>query len=363
MREKTPVKTGTFDLKQDEKLLRAIAISGQGWRPDPEKIKAQKAIPIDVRLRREGIYHFEETIHQQPKEWLIKTFGPGREYPVNVNKLIKNIIWQARNKIVKDKQPPIKGLIRSFWYSHIKPALARCDSLSQDTDQYSQMIKMFVRLIEYCDFLRYKDLGFVDENRNDRKIGINNHIIFFAEKAGHYPLLEEIAQSTDVTILSLGGQPSLLSAEYFADELKAQGIDVRKSFYTFSLVDYDPSGWIIRDAFLNDLRFFGLKHIQHQDLILPEIFTAEEIELNKYPLRTPKEMESKNKKWLKESGGINGELYGLEADAVPVPRISQLFIPKIKDLIESTEDIRKGRALKDLAQALEKYILARLQNE
>ena len=74
-------------------------------------------------------------------------------------------------------------------------------------------------------------------------------------------------------------------------------------------------------------------------------------------------MESKNKKWLKESGGINGELYGLEADAVPVPRISQLFTPKIKDLIESTEDIQKGRALKDLAQALEKYILARLQNE
>ena len=155
----------------------------------------------------------------------------------------------------------------------------------------------------------------------------------------------------------------MLSAEYFVDEMKAQKIDVRKSFYTFSLVDYDTSGWIIKDAFLNDLRFFGLKHLQHKDLILLEIFTQEEIELNKYPLPISPEMEAKNRKWLKESGGINGELYGLEADAAPAKKITELFTSEIKDLIESTEDIRKGRALLSISQSLDEYILARLRTQ
>ncbi|MDP2788514.1 MAG: hypothetical protein Q8O46_00470, partial [bacterium] len=115
--------------------------------------------------------------------------------------------------------------------------------------------------------------------------------------------------------------------------------------------------------FLNDLRFFGLKHIQHKDLILPEIFTQEEIELSKFPLPTPPEMEAKNKKWLKETGGINGQLYGLEADAFPAKRIEELFSLEIKDLIESTEGIRKGRALLSISQSLDEYILARLRTQ
>ena len=349
------------NLGQSRAILEAVSIAIQAWRPELEARARQKAIPRDIRLRREGIYPFKEIIHLQPKEWLIKHFGPGREYPVNVNKLMKNIIYQQRTRIVEKEQPPIEGLLRSFWYVYIKPALARAASLSSDVDQYPQMIKMFVRVIQFCDLMRYKDMGFLDDNKNDRRIGINNHVILFAEKAGHFPLLERIAQDTEVTILSLGGQPSLLSAEYFVDEMKAQGIDIRKSFYTFSLVDYDTSGWIIKDAFLNDLGFFGLKHIQNKDLILPEIFTQEEIELNKFPLRSSPEMEAKNKKWLKETGGINGELYGLEADAAPAERIEKLFTTQIKDLIESTEDIRKGRALLALSKAIEEYILARLQ--
>lgn len=335
----------------------------QSWRPAPKAIKVQKAISLDVRLIRDGIYFYKEIIHLQSKEWLIKEFGPGRKYPVNVDRLIRNIIWQIRTRIIQKQQPPMEGLIRSFWYTYIKPVLARTKSLGKKVDQYPQMIQMFVRLVQYLDVMRYKDIGFTDDNQNDRKIGINNHIILFAEKAGHYPLLQRIAQNTEVTILSLGGQPSLLSAEYFVDEMKAQGIDVRKSFYTFSLVDYDTSGWIIKDAFLNDLRSFGLKYIQHKNLILPEIFTQEEIELNKFPLPTSPEMEVKNRNWLRESGGIHGELYGLETDAAPFPRIEQLFNTEIKDLIESTEYIRKGRALLSVSQLLDEYILARLRTQ
>ncbi|MCX5705833.1 MAG: hypothetical protein NTZ92_07255, partial [Candidatus Omnitrophica bacterium] len=209
--------------------------------------------------------------------------------------------------------------------------------------------------------IRYRELGFIDDNQNDRKIGIYDFIILFAEKAGHFPLLQRIAKDTEVTILSLGGQPSLLSAEYFVDEMKAKGIDIRKSFYTFSLVDYDTSGWIIRDAFLNDLRFYGLKNISHQDIVLPGIFTEEEIELNKYPIPASPALDPKNKKWLKESGGINGELYGIESDAAPPERIKELFLSKIKELTDYPEKDRRGRAYLSISSALNDYILAKLQ--
>ena len=342
------------------RLSRALSILDQSWRPTSKELSSQKEIPIYLRLHREGIENYEGLIHLQPGDWLKKTFGPGTDYPVHISKLIKNIIWQIRTRILDGNQPSIEGLIRSFWYQFIKPTLARADSLNQKVDQYAQMIKAFVRLIQVCDLIRYKDFSFTDDNQNDRKIGINNHIILFAEKAGHFPLLQRISLETDVTILSLGGQPSLLSAEYFVNEIKALGIDNRKTFYTFSLVDYDPSGWIIRDAFLDDLRFYGLKNLQHQDLILPGIFSKEEINLNKFPLPVSPEMKIKNQEWLKKSGGIDGKLFGLEADAAPTKKIEDLFKSKIQNLIESTEDVRKGKALFEVSNSLNEYILARV---
>ena len=356
-------KTTRLLTRSHRSLPDVLSIANHGWRPAPQAAGRFRAIPQDARLRREGIHRYRAPIHLQSREWLVRRFGPGKNFPVNVNVLMKNIIWQVRERILAEEQPPVRGLIRSFWYTYIKPALARAGALSSEVDQYPQMIKMFVRLVQYAGLMRYRDFGFVDDNENDRRIGVNSHVILFAEKAGHYPLLELIAEDTEATILSLGGQPSLLSAEYFVDEMSARGINIQKSFYTFSLVDYDPSGWIIRNAFLNDLRFFLVKHIQHTDLILPAVFSQEEIRLNKYPLPDPPEMASKNSQWLRESGGIDGKLYGLEADAAPADRIRELFLAGARDLIESTEEIRKARALASLAEALQQYALAKLRTQ
>lgn len=88
------------------------------------------------RLRRLGIRHFDQKIHDQSKEWLIKYFSYGAdEYPVNVSRLMRNIVWQMREKILTKKKPPLKELIRTFWYMHIKPTLSRAGALSEKTDQ------------------------------------------------------------------------------------------------------------------------------------------------------------------------------------------------------------------------------------
>lgn len=93
------------------------------------------------RLRGHGIRHFDKLIHDQPKEWLMKYFSRGAdEYPVNISMLMRNIIWQLRERIQKKEKPPLNELIRTFWYMYIKPTLSRAGSFSNKTDQYAQLV-------------------------------------------------------------------------------------------------------------------------------------------------------------------------------------------------------------------------------
>ena len=316
---------------------------------------------LERKLREEGIRSFDVPIHLQSKEWLVQNFGPGRKYAVNVNLLIKNIAWQIRSQIIRETIPPISGLIRNFWYSHIKPTLSRAGSLSQTTDQYDQLTQMLTRMVIYRDLMRYKDIGFLNDNAANCTIGPEGYVILFSEKHGHFPLIQTIGAELEVTRISLGGQPSSLSVEYFVDEIKAHGFDVRKSFYIFCLVDYDPSGWIIRDAFLNDLAFFGIRHVQVFDMVTPDILTPEEIELNKYRFPDTPEMRKKNRKWMQRTGGINGLFYGLEADCVPPARLFDYFTEHASSLVGPSEPRRRANAMTDLSDSLNNLALAILQ--
>ena len=67
----------------------------------------------------------------------------------------------------------------------------------------------------YLEVLEYKDIGFRDEGRAHRKVGANANIILFSEKLGHQDFLSDIANKYNISILSLGGQPSVLTSEYF----------------------------------------------------------------------------------------------------------------------------------------------------
>ena len=62
-----------------------------------------------LKLQEMGIRHFDEIIHDQSKDWLLKNFSEGAdEYPVNVSKLMRNIIWQTRERIINKKREHLK---------------------------------------------------------------------------------------------------------------------------------------------------------------------------------------------------------------------------------------------------------------
>jgi hypothetical protein len=334
--------------------------------------KINPDLPLKDRLRKLGIRHYDELIHDQPKEWLIKHFSHGAtDYPVNVSLLFRNIIWQTRERIVKKERLALKELIRTFWYMYIKPTLSRAGSLTHETDQYAQLVDTIVFMVKDWQLMEYKDIGFRDDKKSNRKVGYNANIILFSEKTGHQDFLAEIFDQYQVSILALGGQPSVLNVEYFVDDLKKQKIDIRRSFYLFSIVDYDTSGWIIRDAFVDDLMHYGVKNTQVIDLIHPDMLTPDEVNLAKYRIPETESMAAKNLAWLKEvhKRDYKNQIYleeiksgkkityGLESESVSAKRLTVALEEQMVPLLGKTEDVLKIIQLQKLNEAIKQLII------
>lgn len=322
-----------------------------------------------ARLKKLGVRSFEVLIHDQPKEWLLENFHQGAtDYPVNVSALMKNIIWQTRERILSGEKPPLKELVRTFWYMYIKPTLARVDALTHETDQYRQLVDALVLLVKDADLMTYKDIGFRDDNQSNRKVGLNANVILYAEKVGHQDFLSEMAQKYQVSTIAMGGQPSVMNVEYFVDDLKANGMDTERSFYLFGIVDYDTSGWIIRDAFLDDLRHFGIHHIKNTDLIHPDMLTKEEIQLARFPIPDTDATAKKNTDWLRLIGkaayrnqkyltaerGPKGQriIWGLESESVSTSRLAEKLDRLLSGLLSKTEGELSIRILEKILQQL-----------
>jgi hypothetical protein len=327
---------------------------------------------LRARLRKAGIRSYDVLIHDQPKEWLIKNFKQGAtDYPVNVARLMRNIVWQTRERIVKGEKPPLKELIRTFWYMYIKPTLSRANSLTNETDQYAQLIDNIVYMVKDIQVMRYEDIGFRDENQAHRRVGANANIILFSEKLGHQDFLSDIADKYNVSILALGGQPSVLTSEYFVETVREAGVNLQRSFYLFSIVDYDPSGWIIRDAFVDNLKFYGITNTRVIDLIHPDMLTPEEIKLAKYRIPATEAMRVKNKTWLKEvhrrdyrnqkylEDTKRGKpvLYGLEAESISAKRLEAKLEEVMVPLLGKGEDLLKIYELRKLDQSIKDLII------
>ena len=121
-------------------------------------------------LRQLGIRHFDDLIHDQPKEWLLKYFKLGAdEYPINVSLLMRNLVWQMRERVISGEKPPLKELVRTYWYMYVKPTLSRAGALSQKTDQYAQLVDTIVRMVK--EMVRRFKNGEIDLNAiNDEMI-------------------------------------------------------------------------------------------------------------------------------------------------------------------------------------------------
>lgn len=161
---------------------------------------------------------------------------------MNVALLMRNIIWQLRERIINKQRKPLQELIRTFWYMHIKPTLSRAGALSVTTDQYDQLIEQLVVMVKDYDVIDYKEIGFRDEKAANRIVGANATIILAAEKEGHQPFLVDINHKYQINTMALGDQLSVFNIEYFVNGIKQQEVNLQRSCYIFIMVDYNPCG-------------------------------------------------------------------------------------------------------------------------
>ena len=350
---------------------------------------------LGERLRKAGIRHYDELIHDQDKDWLVKNFKPDGAslYPVNVSRLMRNLVWQMKERIAAGEKE-FHELIRTYWYMYIKSTLARAGALSAETDQYKKLTENIADMVRVFQLMTYKDIGFRDENEANKKVGVNANFIPFSEKLGHFGYLTELQQQHNVSVIALGGQPSVMNVEYFVDDLKkvksgqvladrpmmlrlpapAAKINLRRSFYLYSIVDYDPSGWIIRDAFIKNLNHYKIKNTKTYDLINPDMLTEEQIKLARYPIRAGADMEAKNKKWLadvekrhyknqkylvdEKNGKVT--LYGLEAESISTAKLTETLNEVMVPIIGGNEEALKIYEMKNLNQAIKDLMVFKL---
>ncbi len=197
-------------------------------------------------------------------------------------------------------------------------------------------------------------------------------LILFAEKGGRFELVREIAREHDATGLALGGYPSSLSTEYLLYALHQQGAlpfdrvhdgDGAGSaeLHLFSVVDYDPSGYWIERGFADQVRTFGVGEVTLHSLIHPQRLDPEKVSLSRYKLKKG----SKTTNWLEETGGIEGEPYGLEADAFTKGDIRAAFVqeatPYLKEPKEEPGQGEIPKEWKGILDLLGEEALRRLQ--
>lgn len=293
-------------------------------KPSPKK---QKEI-----LAREGIREFDEDIRRFDLARLKEEFGAASSGRIIVAKVIKNLIWQAVSQVRSGTLDGLEGNLRSFFYTHIKPVVARIPgALEAARDPYDSMLGAFVELVEEYGLVSYIELDLDDENYHHRLVGDRRpHLIVFAEKVGFFRFLERLHRDLGITVAALGGTPSVLSTEYLVQSL-SEKVELSEKFVALSITDWDPSGYQIAEAQIRQLRSFGIEEIEHEGLVDPKHYTADEIELFRFPL--PRRQKTKNRNWLKETGGIEGELFGLESDSMPRKRLRSLVEEKLKSYL------------------------------
>lgn len=283
----------------------------------------------NINFLKERIWDFEEEIRLMSKKKLLENFSAASSGKPKATIIIKNQIWQSFQRIQEGKETQFEGNIRSYWYSHIKPTLGRVDLLS-GYDHYETMLDVFNRMVGKLGLFRYIDFGFDDDNWENRRIATKMpNLILFAEKTGWFRTLKELHEEFGMTIVALGGAPSWLSSEYLVQHLR-KVTNLKQHFYLLSAVDYDPAGRIISNSFKEQLKRYGIHNSELVEIINLKNYKPLEIKMFKYPL--PQKQKTKVEHWIKETGGIDGKSFGLEADSMSRLRFKEIVRETIKQL-------------------------------
>ena len=261
---------------------------------------------------------------------LLDLSGTKSRSKIVLTRLIRFIILEASKKILTGIYPLVDGNIRTFFYTYVKPVLAKIEEDERiRTSSYDIMLDIFVELISRKKVFKYKDLGFYDEYESHRIIGDRNPgLLLISEKSSMFRILKKIQKRFGISIFALRGAPSHLSSEYFADELEIEGI---KSLDILGICDFNPSGDIIFNSLVSQLRNQGIEIRSAKQIIIPKYLEMYiDVDEMKYPVKNDKLTE----KWINSGGGVGGAAYALEVESLKNEEIFDLAVKKVERFLE-----------------------------
>ena len=126
-----------------------------------------------------------------------------------------------------------------------------------DPDDVGIFYDVVRELIEDRRLFRYKDSGFMDMKQFFHAVGEQRpEVVLVFEKLGFWEDAKELSGEVGSSYICLGGEPSVLTMEYFADDLKAKVGDKPLSVYI--MTDINSAGVSIRKSFLAGMERQGL---------------------------------------------------------------------------------------------------------
>lgn len=329
---------GSINSEQDEWLRKNVDIDAPDMRQmSTEEIK--KRFPGRFKLLQDG--------------------ENNQDAGVNDARLIRTFIWESFLMIRSGELKPVKGNMRSFWYSELGPFLKYHGLYDSDRFEGEELPEEVMRVIEkFSDdearlieldrvfrgqgrelylldkmsksfdkfvllgFFRFQDeFEFQDPREAFRITGVKRpRYIFFTEKEGLFWLCKEIAKTYGISAVASHGEPGYLTMEYFADALKGKGV---KNVEIGALTDYDPWGFNIAEGFGKKMKepVFGFG-VNTTYLTSLDIFTKYAIDHKKRDLsRVSPSKKKQVDDWVKVTGGIDGKAFGMHVDNAEIDLI------------------------------------------
>lgn len=262
--------------------------------------------------------------------------GPLRADFRSARHLIACILWQIlRYRELGIPQHWCKDY-REVWYMAVKATLYRAGFLTRAEfdwdfdrgpapDAFLTLQTVLAQMVGEDRLFTFREFGFVDKGTAERKLGDRRpQVVIVCEKDSLADKVRFLSEQYGVSYIVLGGQPSLIGTEFFAEMIRSVG-----PLTIIAYVDYDPAGWIIVRSFIEQLRRYGIECVGgvRGFLVRPESFSAEELELYALPL-DPESASSagKAKLWMDETHGVNGEEKGIHANHLdPVERVAAVL--------------------------------------
>jgi hypothetical protein len=224
--------------------------------------------------------------------------------------LVRNVVFQAASWAIEGKAPKINGNLRSLYYQWVKPVVAKLpELLKTKVDYYDETLNALELFIGELRLFAYRDLELVDERWEN----------------GFVQFLQEASRTYGITTVALGGSPSHLSTEYLAAQLKK--LKFIEPLVLFGICDFDPAGADIAKAFVQQLSRQGLQVKEQHSLITPKVFGPDELLTLRFSV--PQKLKGLVTRWLKAGGGLGGKAFGIEADALPKPRLVELVAQRL----------------------------------